>query len=171
MIDMSAIVEYAQNKGKVSSAINEEVFEILTKIAQVVLIRFGYTLVGEDREDMLSDMRLYALEGITKPHIDFEQYDCFNLVFSRMRNLLTSTRRKQARMVYMDSVDPAPHSLSMETTFTHEAQRIFDLLVQRTEQMYLNAEHHHLTITTAALFRGMVQPDASVRPWCKERTL
>lgn len=171
MIDMNPVIEYAKAKGKVSREVNEEVFNILTKIAQVVLVRFGYTLVGEDREDMLSDIRLYALEGLTKPHIDFEQYDCFNLIFSRMRNYITGARRKQNRMVYFDSVEPAPYSLSTEVTLSQDTQEIFDTLVCRAEYMCLDVERYRLAITTAALFRGITHPDASLRPWCKEREI
>jgi len=171
MIDMSPVIEYANAKGKVSPEVNEKVFDILTKIAQVVLVRFGYTLVGEDRDDMLSDMRLYALEGLTKPHIDFAQFDCFNLIFSRMRNHITGARRKQNRMVYLDSVEPMPYSLSTEITLSQGTQEIFDTLARRAEYMQLDADRHRLALTTAALFRGITHPDASLRPLCKEREI
>jgi len=134
-------------------------------------VRFGYTLVGEDRDDMLSDMRLYALEGLTKPHIDFEQYDCFNLIFSRMRNHLTGARRKQNRTVYMDTVEPAPYSLSPEFILSQDTQAIFDRTVSRMGVMSLDVGRYYLAILTAALFRGIVRADASLRPLCKEKKI
>lgn len=165
MMNMSALERYALQKGKVSETDNLTVFEILDKIAQIVMVRHSFNLFNEDREDVMADMRLYALEGLLKPYINFDEYDSFNLVYSRMRNYLSVLRRRANRYVFMDSVEaitPA-YSLSPSPTLHTRIEEELALMIERAPRIRLDVEENFTTLLTAAVFRAAKQPDASLR--------
>lgn len=95
-VDTTVLEKYASGFSLTKEE-NDELADVLAKIAEIVINTYFKYLPSEQRREAEQQAMMKVLEGAIQQHVDLDTYPAFTYAYTRMRNAITNMLRKKDR--------------------------------------------------------------------------